>query len=68
MFEFVPILNGLYLTYGEYFGLLFFIGFLVIAFIFHLFSKMAFSLAKGKRKVKVDYIKDTIKIRVLYCY
>lgn len=64
MFEFVPILKGAYLTYGEYLALLVGLVGLLLAFLFWLLGSHCYSSSKKKIKVKVDHIEGSLKLKV----
>lgn len=65
MFEFFPILNGSYLTYGEYFALIISLVTFLLSVITYLLGKWLYSSSKIKKKLKVDYIHKSFKIRVI---
>ena len=51
MFEFVPILKGLYLTYSEYFAALIALVAFVAFVVFYLIGKLLYHFAKTTKQV-----------------
>ena len=51
MFEFVPILKGLYLTYSEYFAALIALVALLAFIVFYLLGKLLYHFAKTTKHV-----------------
>lgn len=66
MFEFIPILKGLYLTYAEDLALLVGGVALILAIVMYYIGRLFYGCAKRKIKVKVDDNVIKIKVKMVY--